>query len=67
MSVMPMDSRALNFSEIFNELSILYSSYYSFTYTPDWIQDLDVKYNVGDFFVQSLFPILVVNLGLIFI
>ena len=62
-----MEGRGLNLSEILNELSILYASYYSFIYIPDWILDLDVKYDAGTFFVQSLFPILAVNIGLIFI
>ena len=67
IQIKPMNSRLLNYNEIFNELSILYGTYYIFIYSADWITNLYAKYDMGNIFVYSLLPILLINFLFIFI
>ena len=67
IKVRPMSTSTLNYNEIFNELSILYSIYYVFVYSADFILDLDAKYDMGTIFVKSCLPILLLNGFFIFL
>ena len=67
INIRPMSSPALNYNEIFNEFSILYSTYYVFIYSTDFISDLDAKYDMGTIFVSSYLPILLLNGLFVFI
>ena len=44
--VMPFDTKQFNYVEIFNELCILAASHSGFLF-GDFIEDPDIKYNVG--------------------
>ena len=65
--VRPQESWSLNQTEIFNELAILYGSYYSFIYSADWMTNIDDKYEMGFVFYNSSLVILFFNMAVIFI
>ena len=57
----PMSSKLFNFMESLNEAAIYFMCYFTFMFT-DWIDDVDMRWEIGNVFTPLVVGIVLINI-----